>query len=267
MNRSETSRLMSERNIRPKKSKGQNFLIDGRVASRHIEFASIEPGDTVLEVGPGPGILTERLVDVCDRVIAIELDSALADHIEQRFGERIELIRGDALNVPFPKFDRFVSNLPYSISTPIIFKLLEHDFKKAVVMVQKEFAERMVAGRGEVDYSRLTVNVYYRARCKVLENVPASRFEPRPKVDSAIVEIEPRPAPFTVMDEGTFFKVVDAGFIHRRKKIRSALRTEGIVVPDDADVPFLDARMETLSPEDIGKLSDAVFMMRKDITD
>jgi 16S rRNA (adenine1518-N6/adenine1519-N6)-dimethyltransferase len=261
MNRSETTGLIRERNIRPKKSKGQNFLIDERVAARHTEFASIEPSDTVLEVGPGFGILTEKLVSVCDRVIAIELDTALADHVEKRFGDRVELIRGDALAVPFPKFDRFVSNLPYSISTPIIFKLLEHDFKKAVVMVQKEFAERMVANRGEVDYSRLTVNVYYRAECRILETVPASRFEPRPKVDSAIVEIVPRPAPFKVMNETLFFRVVDAGFLHRRKKIRSALRTEGIVIPDDTDIPFLDDRMETLSPEDIGRLSDAVFEM------
>ena len=259
MNRNETSRVIGERNIVPKKSKGQNFLIDDRVALRHINFASIEKNDRVLEVGPGLGILTEKLLDVSDHVTAIELDEKLADHIEETFGDRLTLIRGDALNVPFPKFDRFVSNLPYSISTPMIFKLLDHEFRKAVVMVQKEFAERMVANRGEVDYSRLTVNVYYRAECRILETVPASRFKPRPKVDSALVEIIPRPAPFTVKDEDTFFKVVDAGFLHRRKKIRSALRTEGIIVPDGADVPFLDDRMEILSPEDIGVLADAIF--------
>jgi 16S rRNA (adenine1518-N6/adenine1519-N6)-dimethyltransferase len=203
------------------------------------------------------------LVDACDHVTAIELDEKLAEYLENEFGDRLELIRGDALDIEWPAFDKFVSNLPYSISTPVIFKLLAHDFSKAVVMVQKEFAERMVAGRGEVDYSRLTVNVYYRAQCKILENVPASRFKPRPKVDSALVEIIPRPAPFTVEDERTFFRVVDAGFIHRRKKIRSALRTEGFVIPDDADIPFLDDRMEILSPEDIGKLSDAVFRAGK----
>jgi 16S rRNA (adenine1518-N6/adenine1519-N6)-dimethyltransferase len=214
-------------------------------------------------------MLTSKLLDVCDNVTVIELDEKLADYIENEFGDRLTMMRGDALSVAWPKFDKFVSNLPYSISTPVIFKLLAHDFEKAVVMVQKEFAERMIAKRGEVDYSRLTVNVYYRAECKILETVPASRFKPRPKVDSALVEIVPRPAPFSVLDEDTFFAVVNAGFLHRRKKIRSALRTEGIVIPDDADVPFLDDRMEILSPEDIGKLSDAVFRdrMRKDITD
>jgi 16S rRNA (adenine1518-N6/adenine1519-N6)-dimethyltransferase len=259
MNRDETSRLISERNIVPKKSKGQNFLTDGRVADRHINFASIGPDDRVLEIGPGFGILTERLMEKSNHVTAIELDEKLADHVEEQYGNRLHLIRGDALSVDFPKFDKFVSNLPYSISTPVIFKLLEHDFKKAVVMVQKEFAERMVANRGEVDYSRLTVNVYYRAECRILETVPSSRFKPRPKVDSALVEIIPREAPFKVKDEELFFKVVYAGFTHRRKKIRSALRTEGIAIPEDADIPFLDDRMETLSPEDIGRLSDAVL--------
>ncbi|MCL1905248.1 MAG: 16S rRNA (adenine(1518)-N(6)/adenine(1519)-N(6))-dimethyltransferase RsmA, partial [Methanomassiliicoccaceae archaeon] len=223
MSRDETSRLIEERGIVPRKSKGQNFLTDERVALRHVNFASIEPGDRVLEVGPGLGMLTEKLLDVCGNVTAIEVDAALADYIDERFGNRLELMRGDALDVEWPAFDRFVSNLPYSISTPVIFKLLTYGFKKAVVMVQKEFAERMVAHRGEVDYSRLTVNIFYRADCRILENVPASRFRPRPKVDSALVEIVPRPAPFTVKDETTFFRVVDAGFLHRRKKIRSAL--------------------------------------------
>ncbi|MCL2711693.1 MAG: 16S rRNA (adenine(1518)-N(6)/adenine(1519)-N(6))-dimethyltransferase RsmA [Methanomassiliicoccaceae archaeon] len=267
MNRNETSRLMAEHSVKPKKSKGQNFLIDDRVAFRQIDFASIDKNDRILEIGPGLGMLTEKLADVSGDVTVIEIDEKLADHIEGTFGDRVKLIRGDALEVQWPKFDRFVSNLPYSISTPVIFKLLSYNFKKAVVMVQKEFAERMVAKRGEVDYSRLTVNVYYRAECRILENVPASRFKPRPKVDSAIVEIIPRPAPFNVKDEDTFFNVVDAGFLHRRKKIRSALRTEGIFIREEANIPYLDDRMEILSPEDIGKLADAVFEMRKDITD
>jgi 16S rRNA (adenine1518-N6/adenine1519-N6)-dimethyltransferase len=258
MDRNETSRLIIERNVRPRKSKGQNFLTDDRVALRHIGFADIERDDTVLEVGPGLGMLTEKLIDVCNNVTAIELDEKLADHIEETFKDKVKLIRGDALDTEWPHFDRFVSNLPYSISTPAIFKLLSYDFKKAVVMVQKEFAERMTAKRGEVDYSRLTVNIYYRAECRILENVPASRFKPRPKVDSALVEIVPRPAPFKVKNEEIFFKVVDAGFIHRRKKIRSALRTEGIMIPEDAGVPYLDDRMEILSPEEIGELSDAI---------
>lgn len=259
MNRNETSRLINETGVVPKKSKGQNFLTDERVAQRHVDFAGIEKGDRVLEVGPGLGILTNNLIERSDDVTCIELDEILADFIEETYGDRVKLIRGDAMKIDFPEFDRFVSNLPYSISTPVIFKLLEYDFKKAVVMVQKEFAERMVADVGLPDYSRLTVNMFYRADCRILETVPASRFKPRPKVDSALVEIVPRPAPFNVLDEKTFFKVTEIAFNHRRKKIGTSLKAAGLI-PKDADIPFLDDRIETLTPEEIGQLSDAVFM-------
>ena len=260
MNRNETSRLINETGVVPKKSKGQNFLTDERVAQRHVDYACIEKGDKVLEVGPGLGILTNILIERSDDVTCIELDETLADYIEETYGDRIRLIRGDAMKVDFPPFDRFVSNLPYSISTPVIFKLLECDFKKAVVMVQKEFAERMVADVGLPDYSRLTVNMFYRADCKILETVPASRFKPRPKVDSALVEIVPRPAPFKVLNEKTFFRVTEVAFNHRRKKIGTSLKAAGMI-PKDADIPFLDDRIETLTPEQIGQLSDEVFRL------
>ena len=262
MNREETSRLISETGVVPKKSKGQNFLTDERVALRHVNYAEIEKGDKVLEVGPGLGILTNILVERSDDVTCIELDDILADFIEEKYGGRVKLIRGDAMKVDFPEFDRFVSNLPYSISTPVIFKLLEHKFKKAVVMVQKEFAERMVADVGLPDYSRLTVNMYYRADCRILETVPASRFKPRPKVDSALVEIVPRPAPFKVLDEKTFFRVTEVAFNHRRKKIGTSLKAAGMI-PKDADIPFLDDRIETLTPEEIGQLADAVYSLSR----
>ncbi len=258
MSRNETAHLISETGIVPKKSKGQNFLIDGRVADRHIEFAEIEENDRVLEVGPGLGILTERLVEKTKNVTCIELDETLIEYIEEKFGNRIDLIKGDALKIEFPTFDRFVSNLPYSISTPIIFKLLDYDFKKAVVMVQKEFADRMVANVGSDDYSRLSVSLYYKAECKILEKVPASRFEPKPKVDSALVEIIPRKAPFKVKNEKLFFEILEITFNHRRKKIRTSLKAAGMI-QDDVNIDHLDDRIETLTPEEIGKLSDDVY--------
>lgn len=174
----DTGRLIAETGIVPKKSKGQNFLIDDRVADRHIGYAGIQEGDRVLEVGPGLGILTKRLLDhPCD-LTCIELDDILADYIGSTYSDRLTLIHGDAVKVPFPVFDVFVSNLPYSVSTPIIFKLLDYRFRNAVVMVQKEFADRMVADVGSPDYSRLTVNLFYRADCEIMETVPASRFNP-----------------------------------------------------------------------------------------
>ncbi|MDY5872172.1 MAG: 16S rRNA (adenine(1518)-N(6)/adenine(1519)-N(6))-dimethyltransferase RsmA [Candidatus Methanomethylophilaceae archaeon] len=264
MDGKETNRLIAETGVVPRKSRGQNFLTDDRVAQRHVGYADISKGDRVLEVGPGLGILTSKLVELSDHVTCIELDEALQDYIGDTYGDRLTLIRGDAMKVDFPPFDKFVSNLPYSISTPVIFKLLECDFKKAVVMVQKEFAERMVAPVGTVDYSRLTVNLYYRADCRMMEPVPASRFKPKPKVDSALVEIVPREAPFKVLDESTFFKVTEVTFNHRRKKIGTALRNAGLI-PKGAEVPHMDDRVETLSPEEIGKVADAVYALRKGI--
>lgn len=257
----DTGRLIAETGIVPKKSKGQNFLIDGRVADRHIAYAGIHEGDRVLEVGPGLGILTERMADLPCELTCIELDDILAEHISQTFVDRLRLIHGDAVKVDFPEFDVFVSNLPYSVSTPIIFKLLDHRFRTAVVMVQKEFADRMVADVGSPDYSRLTVNLFYRADCEVMETVPASRFNPRPKVDSALVRITPRKAPFDVIDERLFFKVTEITFNHRRKKIGTSLKAAGLLRPE-WDVPYLDERVENLRPAEIAEIADAIHTAR-----
>ncbi|MDD4244670.1 MAG: 16S rRNA (adenine(1518)-N(6)/adenine(1519)-N(6))-dimethyltransferase RsmA [Candidatus Methanomethylophilaceae archaeon] len=258
----DTGRLITETGVTPKKSKGQNFLTDDRVAERQVDYADISENDRVLEVGPGLGILTSRLSSRSKDVTCIELDASLADHVAATYPS-VRLIRGDAVKVPFPKFDVFVSNLPYSVSTPIIFKLLEHDFRKAVVMVQKEFAERMVAEVGSRDYSRLTVNLFYRADCRILENVPASRFKPKPKVDSSIVEIVPRPAPFEVLDERTFLKVTEITFNHRRKKISTSLKAARMIPSGvlEEDIPFLDERIETLTPSEIAKLANSIFRL------
>ncbi len=253
----DTGRLIAETGIVPKKSKGQNFLTDGRVADRHIGYADISEGDRVLEVGPGLGILTERILEKPCSLTCIELDDILAQYISEAYGDRMELIHGDAVKVPFPEFDVFVSNLPYSVSTPIIFKLLDHSFRTAVVMVQKEFADRMVADVGSPDYSRLTVNLFYRAECEIMETVPASRFNPRPKVDSALVKITPRKAPFEVIDEKMFFKVTEVAFNHRRKKIGTSLKSAGLIRSND-EIPFGDERIEGLRPSEIGQIADAI---------
>jgi len=254
----ETGRLIADTGIIPKKSKGQNFLIDDRVADRHIGYANIEKTDRVLEVGPGLGILTKRLIACSDDVTCIEIDDILAEYISGTYGDSLKLIHQDAVKAKFPEFDVFVSNLPYSVSTPIIFKLLNHSFRTAVVMVQKEVADRMVADVESPEYSRLTVNLFYRADCEIMETVPASRFNPRPKVDSALVKITPRKAPFDVMDEKTFFKVTEVTFNHRRKKIGTSLKSAHMIQAGD-DIPFLDERIENLRPVEIGQIADAVF--------
>lgn len=258
------SRRQAEPVFKPRKSRGQNFLIDGRVADRQVAYADIGEDDVVLEVGPGYGVLTERLVEKASSLHAIEVEPELAEYNRQRFGERLDLIEGDALRIDWPRFDVFVSNLPYSISTPMIFRILEHDFRRAVVMVQKEFADRMVAEHGTLDYSRLSVGVYYRCFAEIVETVPPSRFRPRPKVDSAIVVLTPRPPPFPVKDPVLFQEVVDRTFQHRRKTIRSALRSHDLLPADEAGIPFLDERVEVLRPEEIGQLADSLHEALKD---
>ena len=262
MSPGETGRLIAETGVIPTKAKGQNFLTDGRVADRHIEYAEIQPGDDVLEVGPGLGILTQRLIGKGKSLTCIEIDDILADYIGKTYGDDLTLIHGDAVKVPFPHFDRFVSNLPYSVSTPIIFKLLDYPFKKAVVMVQKEFADRMVADVGSPDYSRLTVNLFYRAECQIVENVPRSRFKPQPKVDSCLVSITPRPAPFEVKDEKLFFKVTQVCFDHRRKKIGTSLKAAKLITSND-QIPYADERIESLRPAEIAEIADAITALRQ----
>jgi 16S rRNA (adenine1518-N6/adenine1519-N6)-dimethyltransferase len=238
-------------------------LVDDTVADREVDYLQISPGDTVLEVGPGLGVLTSRLVPRAGRVIAIELDHGLASHVRTEFGGQVELIEGDALDAAWPPFDRFISNIPYSISSPLIFKLLDQDFRSAVIMVQKEFADRMVAKADTDDYSRLSVSVYYRAKAEMLEKVGRTRFWPEPEVDSAVVRLTPRPPPFPVKDERLFHRLVEVLFSQRRKKISTILRAKGFVRPDQMEaVPYRDDRVEAISPEQIGELCDAVHDLR-----
>ena len=148
----------------------------------------------------------------------------------------------------FPRFNKIIANIPYSISSPITFKFFNYKFDLGIIMYQKEFAQRLIAKPGTKDYSRITVNVYYFADVKILRIVKKGSFYPIPKVDSAIVKIVPRKA-FEVMDENKFFYLVKLLFSQRRKKIRKIL---------GYDTPYGDKRVEELSPEQIGEISDYI---------
>jgi 16S rRNA (adenine1518-N6/adenine1519-N6)-dimethyltransferase len=254
-----TGKAMTSRRTR---ATGQHMLVDARVAERAARYASLNRQDTVLEVGPGKGVLTRFLARGAGRVIAIEKDRQFTSFLQSMPGN-VELVFADALKYPLPDFNKVVSNLPYSISSPVTFLLLEKDFELGILMYQKEFAERMVAPVGSDDYSRLSVEVFRRARCRILEEVPPSAFSPPPRVMSAIVELRPRPCPFRIIDGGTFSAMARALFSHRRKSVVNALRSEERLIGEllkglDTNDPLLKRRAESLSPEEIAELANSV---------
>lgn len=250
--------------MRPSKSRGQHFLVDARVAARALAHADVHASDTVLEIGPGLGVLTRGLVERAKRVVAIESDRRFAEYL-RRAVPAAEIVHADALKVEWPAFDVMVSNLPYQISSPLTFRLLGTPFDRAVLMYQWEFARRMVAAPGTEDYSRLSVGVYVRATCEILERVPRNAFLPQPRVNSALVRLEPRPSPFPIADPDRFDAVVAALFEHRRKTVENGLRlawrslaaSPAALEASLPEVPFRGRRVEELRPEEIELVASA----------
>lgn len=266
----EDTRLILERHgIRPNRRLGQNFIVDLRVLEREISYAGIKSCDTVLEIGPGIGTLTKLLAERASKVYAVEMDARMIDILKSSFKDRVEIIEGDFLKVTLPNFDKTISNIPYSISSPLTFRLLSHGFKLAILTYQREFAERMVAKPGEKNYSRLSVATYYYASAEILEVLPPEVFYPPPKVESAIVKLIPRNRPFEV-NEKLFFDLLRGLFSYRRKTLKKALffslsRVFGIESKDKrrAIMGFLEGelaerRVFTLSPEELAKICDAL---------
>ena len=239
---------------------GQHFLVDSSVAEREVRYAALTKDDVVLEIGPGRGIITQLLAQRAKQVVAIEIDQRLVERLKKTLPSNVTLIHQDALEVDFqtlPRFTKIVSNLPFEISSPITFKFLESSFSKAILIYQKDFAERIVAQPGTKDYSRLTVGVYYKALCRILEDVPPSSFSPAPEVNSCIVELVPRKKPaFEVRNEPFFVHLTKQLFTHRRKKIRYTVKT---LSRNYESLPYLDNRVEELTPEQIGMLSDLLW--------
>ena len=151
------SRIMKSCGIKPNMKLGQNFLIDEKIAEDQINHANITKNDTVLEIGPGLGVLTSKLAKLAKSVIAIEYDKRLYSYLKTMVPENVELINGDALALNFPSFNKFVSNIPYQISSPLLFKLIDYHFDIAIIMLQAEFAQRLCAKPNTKAYSRLTV--------------------------------------------------------------------------------------------------------------
>lgn len=217
--------------LRPLRSLGQHFLVDKGIARRIVAAAGVAPDDTVFEVGPGRGILTRALLEAGARVVAVEMDRGLHRALHEALGgeTRLDLHHGDALRFDLgalPAGYQVVANLPYGVTTPLLFHLLgarPHP-KSITVMLQREVAERLLAGPGTKDYGVLTVGVRVRARAERCFAVPPGAFRPPPKVRSAVVRIVPLAAPRVPEDEvEPFMATVRAALGRRRKTLKNAL--------------------------------------------
>jgi len=246
-----------------RKDLGQHFLVDNHIISDELWYAGLSTSDVVLEIGPGQGALTIPLSKKVKQVIAIEKDKSLLKELAQIIPKNVMLIQADAVSYDFtsiPHFTKIISNLPYKISSPITFKLLSYPFEKAILMYQKEFAERMIAPTSTKQYSRLSIGVYYFAHCRLLKRVSKMCFSPPPKIDSYIVELIPRRTPpFELRNEAFFFDLVTHLFNHRRKKINTIIKH--IYSITNSTISFGDERVETLTPEQIGNLSNTLFSL------
>ena len=260
---------LGELGIRPHKQLGQHFLIDPAVIAQMITAAQIGPKDTVLEIGPGLGALSESLAEVTARLYLVELDTLLADRLHQRFASdaRVQVITADflSLDLPatFPEPEiHVVASLPYNVATPILFRLLEHrrQFPEATVMIQKEVAERLSAAPGTKAYGVPSVLTQLYATVTTVGTVGPQSFFPAPKVESQIVRLVFQEAPrVVVQSEKVFRRVVKAAFAQRRKTLRNALRAAGYSDLDIAGKEVnidLQRRGETLSLEEFEALAN-----------
>ncbi len=228
--------LLRDYGLHPHKGLGQNFLVDARVLERIVDTAELEPQDVVLEIGSGLGTLTQALAEVARRVVAVEVDEQLVNVLRARLASfsNTHIICGDILALDIPRLVggelapptsfKVVANIPYYITSAVLRHVLEAAVrpKLFVVMVQREVAQRIVAQPGQM--SLLAVSVQFYGSPRLVFRVPARAFYPAPKVDSAVVRIEPHPQlPLDAPEIAGFFAVVRAGFAQRRKQLRNAL--------------------------------------------
>lgn len=239
MNHRQVRDFFALNHIRPKKQLGQNFLVNPEILEIILEAGELTETDTVIEIGAGLGCLTDVLVRRAKRVIAVEVDELLYKALAAQFltDSRVQLLNADILKLELNSLlcdntqtasttFKVIANLPYSITTPILWKLLDHfkQIQSCVLMMQKEVAERIVAEPGGKDYGALTIGVAYRTDATLITTLSPENFYPAPKVDSALLKLTMRPYPkVQVENEEFFFKVVRTAFRTRRKMLKNTL--------------------------------------------
>lgn len=279
----ETQAILNTYKIQANKSLGQNFLIDDCVIEKIIESSNIEKEDLIIEIGPGLGVLTERLLKKSNNVVVIELDKKMIEILQNRFclNRNLEIINNDVLKVDLEKLIKnkkeqtninkvkIVANLPYYISTPIIMKLLENrlEISEIIVMVQKEVAQRLGAETGKREAGAITYAVEYYAQATPIIDVPKESFIPSPKVESQVIKLEVRQNPkIEVEDEKLLFNIIQKSFMQRRKTLSNALINNRILDSKEEvekmfktlEIPS-NVRGENLTLEEFGKIVNYVY--------
>ena len=267
---------LGEKKLQPRRSMGQNFLIDRNIAAKIVETAALRGGDPVVEIGPGAGALTVALAAGGMRVVAVELDRGLAAALARMLLPRknVSVLLEDALRVDWGALQRryfspgeavtLLSNLPYNISTPLLYALYKQGFpfKKAILMFQNEVARRLTAEPGR-DYGALSVLSRYYTIPEILFSVSRSSFWPRPEVDSAVVALRRRHREPDAAEESLLWEIVQTAFQQRRKMISNSLRPLGlgdelILILRQAGVDPA-ARAEMLSVEQFAKIAQIAY--------
>ena len=262
-----------------KRRYGQHFLVNPAVADRIVRLASPSAEELVVEIGPGTGVLTERLIDSGAEVVAIEVDESLYGMLEERFSKfkNFTLIKGDALKIDYKDLSRsrrkkikVVSNLPYNIGGMLLFRFVEQweAFDSMVLTLQKEVVDRITARCGTKDYGVLTVVLYAYCEAKGLFNIQPGSFRPRPKVVSTVFRLKVRPRPLVDKAvEALFKRLVDRAFRHRRKTLQNALKS---LIPEDILQQTLVAaavspqtRPDAVPPDGYVRLATALYSFTK----
>ncbi len=244
--------LLKRYKVQPSKKRGQSFLTSHTVANDIVDLAEVTEHDRVLEIGGGLGVLTQRIAEKAGEVHVIEIDANLvrALHDKVRNYNNVNIIEGDALTVDLPKVNKIVSNLPYSISSEITFRILQElEYDVAVLMYQKEFASRLVAVPGTTEYSRLSINVQYYAEVEEILEVPAKMFYPIPVVDSVVVRMVPRRTGPMARDHSVFHWMIAGIYPYPNKNLRRALR-----------IWFRNLGLDRILADDVLKRLDGILL-------
>jgi 16S rRNA (adenine1518-N6/adenine1519-N6)-dimethyltransferase len=270
MSLKETKRLLRTHGITPNKVLGQNFMVEPKLYTKLCSYASLNASDVVLDVGAGFGFLTIFLADKCKAVVAVEKDSQVATVLREQVKglSNVEVIEGDVLKAALPWFNKVVAIPPYYLSSDLLTWLLERKINCTLLIVQKEFAARLIAPIGSEEYGWLAVLTNKQCEAELLEAVPKDLFYPQPEVDSVVLRLTPwRTKPFEVKDTFLFVQMVRLLFTERNKKLGKAispfLRGYLKLNKEEAkklelSLPFRDSRVRKLSPKDFGELANAL---------